>query len=106
MLYNRPEKWGELDPKALAYLKRRGLMPVYEYVVDTMAGTWKWLDEMEIDPCNADYEDQRNPQHFDYMLAYDRAHTAFGAYNALLLSTKDDEVRKAIYDWGHYGVFY
>ena len=107
MLCHRPEQWDALDPKALAYLKRRGLMPVYDYIVDKMTGTWEWLDILGIDlGSEEDYEDQDHPLHFKYELAYSRAHEAFGAYNALLVATKDKEINRAIYDWGHYSVFY
>lgn len=107
MLCHRPEQWDALDPRALAYLKRRGLMPVYDYIVYTMTDTWEFIDYIGIDVSDASYEDQSHPKHCSYELAYARAHFAFGAYNALLAATeKNDEIHKAIYDWGHYSVFY
>lgn len=108
MLYNRPEKWDALKPDTLAYLKRRGLLPAYDYIVSKMVGVWEWLDLLGIDLFSSnDYEDQDHPQHFNYMMAYDIAHEAYGAYIALLCATaKNKEAHDDLYGWGKYNVFY
>lgn len=108
MIYYRPEQWSELDSKVLAYLKRRGLLPAYDYVVSTMEHVWSFLDAHHIIlHSDEEYDDPSHPLNFYYSIAYDSAFTAFGAYNALLCATvKNDEVHDAIYNWGHYSVFY
>ena len=99
MLYNRMEKWDDIDDVAIEWMREKGLLPVLTYIAEKMRDAWLWRDHKPFDGELLDETYEEN--------AYALAHDAYGAYNALLVSTGDrDDVWHAIYNWGHYSVFY
>lgn len=109
-MYYRPEEWDELDEVAIAWIDSRNLRPALDFIVDTMKNAWQYLDSNGIDfNSGEDYDDYHHPLNAIYSLAWDLQKQAFGAYEVLMILANSDEAygaSRAIYNWGHYGVFY
>ena len=101
MLYHRMEKWDDIDDLAICWMREMGLLPVLRYIAETMRDAWSWRDH---EPWEGRLADETYEE-----TAYALAHDAFGAYNSMLVTAGGCgrmDVYRAIYDWGHYSVFY
>lgn len=98
MLFYRMEEWDDIDDVAIRWMRENGLLPVLTYIAEEMRDAW-WLMDRAVEESDETARD----------MAHLRSHSAYGAYNALLSvahSEHNDEVWDAIYNWGHYSVFY
>lgn len=96
MLYYKPEEWDALEPVAVEYCNEHGLGKALEYINETVCDAWKLLIRYRNDSLSRD-------------MARMRSYEAYGMYNALLIHANEcgrDDVWQAIYNWGHYSVFY
>ena len=109
-MYYRPEQWGRLDKKTLAYLDEKGLRHIYERIVIGMEAVWEMLDHHGIDLANGEeYDSPAHPLNFIYESAWVAQHQCFGMYKALLIFANEDgreDISHDLYEWGHYGLFY
>ena len=102
MSYYRPEEWDELHPDAIRYIEEHDMGAVLDYINNRMERVWHVRDDgIEGVPYDGD-----DPENFGFIAVTIFENQAFGAYNALLATCDDETIRRHIYDWGHYSVFY
>jgi len=101
-MYYKPEEWDPLADVAIEWARAKGYEVLLQDICESMVTAWtaKLCGALGIE---YDGDDLNNLATMTCEFWNDRA---FGVYNALLMLAGDAEVWHAIYDWGHYSVFY